>query len=312
MNEIVLETKNLTKYYKKVAAVYDLNIQVFRGDVFGFLGPNGAGKSTTIRMILSLIKPTNGKIEIFGKDLKKHRSEVLKRVGSLVEKPDFYNHLSALDNLKFIGSLNGNVDNNKIKKVLEIANLIDRMHDKVKNYSHGMKQRLGIAQALLNDPELLILDEPTSGLDPNGMHEVRELIKTLSSEFNTTIILSSHLLYEVEQVATRMAIINLGKLIVQGKVQEILNDEKQIIHIKVDNLQKAFELLKNENYVSDIKIEDVFIKLTAPNNKTSDINELLVKNQIKVSSIIPKRTLEDYYLELTQNEHPKMRMKKNV
>lgn len=302
MPEVILRTIDLSKIFQKRFAVKNLNIEVYRGDVFGFLGPNGAGKSTTIRMILSLIKPTTGKVEIFGKFLHKKRSEVLRKVGSLVEKPDFYNHLSAFENLKFIASLNGGAEKKQIEKALEIVNLSDRMHDKVRKYSHGMKQRLGIAQALLNEPELLILDEPTSGLDPNGMREVRELIKTLSKKFNTTIFLSSHLLYEVEQVATRMAIINLGKLIVQGEVNTLLKSAEQDIHIKVDNLQTSYDLLKNENYILNIRIEDEILKIKTYLNKVSDINELLVKNQIKVSSIIPKRTLEDLYLELTQNE----------
>lgn len=305
MSDIILETINLTKAFGKLVAVNNLNLQVLKGDVFGFLGPNGAGKSTTIRMILSLIKPTNGKTQIFGKDLNKFRSGILNKVGSLVEKPDFYGHLSAIDNLRFIGALNGGVSHQQIEKVLEIVNLRDRMNDRVKKYSHGMKQRLGIAQALLNDPELLILDEPTSGLDPNGMREVRELIKKLSKEHNKTIFLSSHLLSEVEQVATRMAIINFGNLIVQGKVDDLLRSGEQYIQIGADNLERAFEIIKKEKFISDILIENGFLKIKTSIDKSSEINELLVKNGIKVSSLIPKRTLEDFYLELTESSYTK-------
>ncbi len=304
MSEIILQTHNLAKRYKKRFAVSDLNIEVYRGDVFGFLGPNGAGKSTTIRMMLSLIHPTNGSITIFGKRLDKHRGEALKRIGGLVEKPDFYGHLSAFDNLKFIGSLYGGVNKKRIEEVLEIVKLSDRINDKVKTYSHGMKQRLGIAQALLANPELIILDEPTSGLDPQGMREVRELIKNLSREQNITIFLSSHLLTEVEQVANRMAIINSGKLVVQGYVQELLNSSDQYVQIQVEPIETAEQIIKSFAFVTKYERHNNSLSIYTSIDRIPEINSEFVKHNLQVSSIIPRRSLEDYFIEMTERAYP--------
>jgi ABC-type multidrug transport system ATPase subunit len=296
----ILQTHNLTKRFKKRVAVSDLNIEVNRGDVFGFLGPNGAGKSTTIRMLLTLINPTNGSISLFGKPVNKHRREVLKRIGGFVEKPDFYGHLSAYDNLKFIGSLYGGVSNKRIEEVLEIVKLRDRFKDKVKTYSHGMKQRLGIAQSLLATPELVVLDEPTSGLDPQGMKEVRELIRSLSNDHNISIFLSSHLLNEIELVSNRMAIINKGKLIVQGDVQDLLNRGEQYIQIQAFPENKAEDIIKSLSFVNKIEMKNGTMLVYAPLDNSSKINEALVINGVNVSSIIPRRSLEDYFLEMTE------------
>lgn len=304
MSEIILQTHNLSKRYKKRYAVNDLNIEVYRGDVFGFLGPNGAGKSTTIRMMLSLIHPTNGSITIFNKRLDKHRSEALKRIGGLVEKPDFYGHLSAFDNLKFIGSLYGGVNKKRIEEVLEIVKLSDRTNDKVKTYSHGMKQRLGIAQALLANPELIILDEPTSGLDPQGMKEVRELIKNLSKEQYITIFLSSHLLTEVEQVANRMAIINSGKLVVQGYVQELLNSSEQYVQIQVEPIEAAEQIIKSFVFVSKYERHNDSLLLYTSIDRIPEINAEFVKHDLRVRAIIPRRSLEDYFIEMTERAYP--------
>ena len=215
MSDIVLRTTGLTKRYKNRLAVDHLSIEVRRGDVFGFLGPNGAGKSTTIRMILHLVFPSEGDVEIFGESLKTARHKALAKVGAVVEKPAFYNHLSALRNLEILGGLQKPVSRRQIMEQLERVGLADRAEDPVKTYSHGMNQRLGLALILLNEPELVILDEPTTGLDPQWMKEVRELIRELARERGVTIFLSSHLLYEVELIATRMAIIHQGKLRVE-------------------------------------------------------------------------------------------------
>jgi ABC-type multidrug transport system ATPase subunit len=299
-NEIILQTHNLTKRFKKRYAVSELNIEVYRGDVFGFLGPNGAGKSTTIRMLLTLINPTSGNVFLFGKSVVKHRKEVLKRLGGLVEKPDFYGHMSAYDNLKFIGSLNGGTTRSRIEEVLEIVKLRDRIDDKVKTYSHGMKQRLGIAQALLGNPELIILDEPTSGLDPQGMKEVRDLIRTLSQEHNKTIFLSSHLLHEIELVATRMSIINKGKLVVQGSVKELLDSSEQYIEIRATSEDKAEKIINSFSFVDKTEKRNDTILVYTKTENASLINEELVKNDVSVSAIIPRRSLEDYFLEMTE------------
>src|SRR5690606_37071272 len=206
-DEKVIEVKNLSKKFKDLKAVDNLNLTVYKGDVFGFLGPNGAGKSTTIRMLLSLISPTNGEIKIFNKPLRQNRREILKRVGAIVEKPDFYGYLSAYKNLEILGRLSGtDTSRKKIMDMLELVGLDKRYRSKVKTFSHGMKQRLGIAQALLHDPDLIILDEPTTGLDPQGMKEIRDLIMFLIREKGKTIFLSSHILYEVEHDSNRMII----------------------------------------------------------------------------------------------------------
>ena len=299
-DDCILQTHNLSKRFKKRYAVSELNIEVRRGDVYGFLGPNGAGKSTTIRMLLTLINPTSGSISLFGKSVNGHRQEVLKRIGGFVEKPDFYGHLSAYDNLKFIGALYGGVSKKRIEEVLEIVKLHDRINDKVKTYSHGMKQRLGIAQSLLGNPELVILDEPTSGLDPQGMKEVRNLIRSLSNEHNISIFLSSHLLTEIELVSNRMAIINKGRLIVQGNVQELLTSGEQYIQIQASPQNKAEQIIKSLPFVSKIETRNGIILVYASLDYSPRINETLVNNRVNVSAVIPRRSLEDYFLEMTE------------
>ncbi len=306
MNEIILRTTNLGKHYKNRWAAQDINLEVHRGDVFGFLGPNGAGKSTSIRMILSLIKPTTGTVELFGHDLFKHRERALQNVSGIVEKPDFYLYLSAYRNMQIAGSLTlGKTPaDKKIMETLNIVGLAERAMDKVKTYSHGMKQRLGIAQALLCDPQLIMLDEPTNGLDPQGMKEIRELITHLTTERGITVFLSSHLLNEVEQIATRMAIINKSKMIVQGSVEELLkaNANKFLFH--VEPIKKTLGVLRKIKTVSEIiKSDEGIIAKVNPNNVPSVITEL-VKAKCKVFSVQPKHSLEEYFLEIT-NESQK-------
>ena len=238
--EKIIEIKNLTKNFKELRAVNNLSLNVFRGDVFGFLGPNGAGKSTTIRMLLSLIAPSNGDIKIFDKSLKEYRIEILKEIGAIVEKPDFYGYMSAYKNLEILGKISmTDVSRKRIMEVLELVGLDKRYKSKVKTFSHGMKQRLGLAQALLHDPELIILDEPTTGLDPQGMKEIRELILYLSKEKNKTIFLSSHILSEVELVANRMIIINKGTTQVEGYVNDLLNANNLKVTFEVDNAENS-------------------------------------------------------------------------
>ncbi|KAB2841483.1 MAG: ATP-binding cassette domain-containing protein, partial [Melioribacteraceae bacterium] len=194
-SEKIIEVHGLTKKFKNLTAVNNLELNVYRGDVFGFLGPNGAGKSTTIRMLLSLIQPTAGTIKIFGKELRKEKLEILKRIGGIVERPDFYLYLTAIKNLEILGKISGtDVSNKRLMEILELVGLEKRYDSKVKTFSHGMKQRLGLAQALLHDPDLIILDEPTTGLDPQGIKEIRDLIIHLSKEKQKTIFLSSHIL----------------------------------------------------------------------------------------------------------------------
>jgi ABC-type multidrug transport system ATPase subunit len=298
--EVVLRTRGLSKKFGERWAAKDVNIEVHRGDVFCFLGPNGAGKSTTIRMILTLLRPTSGSIEIFGKDLQRYRSSVLSRVSGIVEKPDFYGYLSAYKNLEILGSMTCVVKKGEIMESLEVAGLKSRAFEKVKTFSHGMKQRLGIAQALLTKPELIILDEPTAGLDPQGMKEVRELIKRLSGESSMTIFLSSHLLSEVEMVATRMAVIHRGELIAQGEVSELLGKDATDYTIEVSPLPLALRLLENLSWVKILSAENGKMEIRMEPGRSSELNHLLVMNQVQVFSLSPHRTLEDFFLKVTE------------
>jgi ABC-2 type transport system ATP-binding protein len=299
-NEVVLQTHGLGKRFGKRWAAKDLNLEVHRGDVFCFLGPNGAGKSTTIRMILTLLMPTAGSIEIFGRDLHRNRSTVLSRVCGIVEKPDFYLYLSAFKNLEILGSMTRRVRRDEILEALEMVGLKARAFEKVKTFSHGMKQRLGIAQTLLTKPEMIILDEPTTGLDPQGMKEVRELIKRLSREHEMTIFLSSHLLSEVELVATRMAVINHGEIIAQGSVSELLEREPTDYSIQASPHPLAVKRIENLPWVKVISAENGKIEVHVEPGHSSELVRFLVTNGIEISSFTPHRTLEDYFLRITE------------
>ncbi|MDD8016866.1 MAG: ABC transporter ATP-binding protein [Bacteroidota bacterium] len=301
--EIILRTENLGKHFKNRWAAQDINLEVRRGDVFGFLGPNGAGKSTTIRMILSLIKPTTGVVELFGHRLNASRERALQNVAGIVEKPDFYLYLSAYRNMQIAGSLTlgRTPDDKKIMGTLELVGLAERARDRVKTYSHGMKQRLGIAQALLCDPQLIMLDEPTNGLDPQGMKEVRELIVRLSGERGITVFLSSHLLNEVEQVATRMAIINKGTMVVQGNVEELLQATANKILLNAEPKKKALTLLEKMKHVTVPALSDEGIIATIEPKNIPAVVAALVEAKCKVFSVQPKHSLEEYFLSVTQN-----------
>ena len=300
--EMVLQTKGLSKKFGKRWAVRNLNISIHRGDVFSFLGPNGAGKSTTIRMILTLLMPSSGSIEIFGEDLHKNRSAVLSRVGGIVEKPDFYLYLSAYKNLEILGSMTRNLRSHEIMEVLDLVGLTSRASEKVKTFSHGMKQRLGIAQALLTKPELIILDEPTAGLDPQGMKEVRDLIKELSAESGRTIFLSTHLLSEVEQVATRMAVINRGELIAQGSVSELLDREPTDYTLQASPYDLALDVVRKLPWVKVLSSERGQMEVRVEGGRASDLNRFLMTNDIEVASFYPHRTLEDFFLKITKGK----------
>jgi ABC-type multidrug transport system ATPase subunit len=302
MKEIVLQTKNLSKRLAGRWAVRDLNIDVFRGDVFSFLGPNGAGKSTTIRMILTLLMPSAGTIEMFGEDLHKNRSSVLSRVCGIVEKPDFYLYLSAYKNLEILGSMTRSIQRSEIMEVLDLVGLAPRAFDKVKTFSNGMKQRLGIAQALLTEPELIILDEPTTGFDPQGMKEVREMIRTLSTDMKMTIFLSTHLLSEVEQVATRMAVINHGQLIAQGNVSQLLGREPTDYSIQVSPDAPALDIIGKLPWVEILSFDKGKVDLRIIDGRASELNRVLITNGIEVSSLYPHKTLEDFFLKITRGK----------
>ncbi|MCR3761753.1 ABC transporter ATP-binding protein [Clostridium felsineum] len=241
MKNYVVEVNNLSKTYRGFNTVNNINLNIKEGRIYGFLGPNGAGKSTTIRMILGLIKSSSGSIKVFGKNLKESRSEILKNVGALVESPSYYGHLNAYENLKIWATIK-NVDKNSINDVLRLVNLYEHRKKKVSKFSLGMKQRLGIAQALIGDPELIILDEPTNGLDPMGIKEIRNLIVDLAKKHNKTIIISSHILSEMELMVDDVGIINKGNLLYEGS----------LVNLK-------------SKYSSDMKLEDIFLELVGGN-----------------------------------------------
>lgn len=297
--ETILRTNELGKRYQKRWAVRDLALDVKRGEVFGFLGPNGAGKSTTIRMMLSLVRPTTGCVELFGMRLDTHRAEALRRVGGLVEQADFYLHLSARRNLEIVGALYGGVKKAAIDHALEVVGLVDRSSDKVKRFSHGMKQRLGIAQALLSNPELVLLDEPTTGLDPQGIVEVRDLIVSLARDHGITVLLSSHLLNEIEQSATSMAIINRGKLVVQGQVRDLLSTQRTMVELDARPIDRAASVLGTIREIQDIIQEDGRFRFSFDLEQIPHLIQTLVADGIAVHAVTPKRSLEDFFLRIT-------------
>jgi ABC-type multidrug transport system ATPase subunit len=297
---IVLQTHGLSKRYRRRWAVKNLDLSVRRGDVFGFLGPNGAGKSTTIRMLLSLIRPTQGRVELFGAPLSRRKRSGLRKVGGLVERADFYLYLSARRNLEIIASLRGDESAADIGRVLDLVGLSARANENVKTFSHGMKQRLGIAQALLGSPELIILDEPTTGLDPQGIKEVRDLIQHLSSEGKMTIFLSSHLLSEIEQTATTMAIINKGALVVQGRVADLLSSGENTVRVESPMAEAALSVITASGLATSATRTGSVVECVMPGDRVAELNRALVRAEIPVHALVPRRSLEEYFLSITE------------
>lgn len=298
--DCVLRIIGLGKRFGDRWAVKGIDLEVYRGDIFCFLGPNGAGKSTTIRLILTLLRPTQGRIEIFGIDPHRDRHAALCRVGGIVEKPDFYPYLSAYRNLEIIGAMTRPLKRKEIMDALARVGLVARAFDKVRTYSHGMKQRLGIAQALLTRPELIILDEPTTGLDPQGMKEVRGLIQRLSHEEGITIFLSSHLLSEIEQIGTRMAVIHRGEVVIQGGVAELLAAEAKYYLLKASPPDKAISILHPLPWVEFLSAGDAGIEIRLEPDRAAELMKILIKSGIDISCLYPRRTLEDFFLKVTQ------------
>lgn len=298
MSEIIIETKNLTKDFKNFKAVDGVNLTVKKGRVYGFLGPNGAGKSTTIRMLLGLIKPTKGKVKIFGKDFKNNRMDILKNVGSMVEAPSYYGNLTAYENLEVTAKLL-ELDYKYIDEVLDIVKLSEWKDRQVSKFSLGMKQRLGIAQALISKPELLILDEPTNGLDPSGIHEIRELIKELPKRYNMTVIISSHNLSEIELMADDIGIINRGNILFQGTLEELHSRSKGEICIGSKDLNQTVETLNNYGYKTKVKDKDIFI---SPQGIDADeiLKQLILKGNKIFKFLETQKSLEEIFLDLTK------------
>lgn len=300
---LLVETSGLTKRYgSKITAVDDLDLTVNRGEVYGFLGPNGAGKTTTLRMLLGLIKPSSGKARVLGESPGTLAS--LSKVGALVESPAFYPYLSGRDNLKVVARYSG-ADKSRIGEVLEQVELAGRAKDKYKKYSLGMKQRLGVAAALLKDPELLILDEPTNGLDPQGMADMRTLIRDLGRG-ERTVLLSSHLLGEVEQICDRVGVIQKGKLVAEGTVAELRGQSG--LYIRAEPIEEAARISEKLAGVEEVQQKDGMLRLTIDPEKAAEINGKLVEAGLRVSELRPaEQTLEEVFLQLTgepQEEQP--------
>jgi ABC-type multidrug transport system ATPase subunit len=299
----VIRVNNLTKSFKDLTAVNNLSFSVNEGEVYGFLGQNGAGKSTTIRMLLTLIKPTSGSIEIFGMDLYKHRKEILKQIGAIIEKPDLYKYLTAKENLRIFAKLSGvKADDKKIMGQLQMVGLADRADSKVKTYSQGMKQRLGLATALIHNPGLIILDEPTNGLDPQGIADIRNLIIHLSKDLGKTLVVSSHLLNEMEMMADSMLIINKGKKIVEGKVNELLNPALMRVELITGNNETAVNWILKSSWKNYFKKEtegSLFFEMSK--TQISQLAADLVKNNIDIQMLRPVHSLEEYFLAQTNH-----------
>jgi ABC-2 type transport system ATP-binding protein len=296
-----LRALRLSKSYGKRLAVDALDLEVGRAELFGFLGPNGAGKTTTIRMALGLIAPTGGSVEIFGQEVTSHRSRVLPRVGALVESPALYGYMSGRDNLRAVGSLLGGVTEKRVDEVLEIVSLTGRDRDRVKTYSMGMKQRLGLAIALLNDPELLILDEPANGLDPAGIVEMRDLLRNLAAA-GKTVFISSHVLSEVQQTCTRVAIINRGKLVRVAPVTELLQAPGEFA-VKVDAPADLVAALRLQPWGQEARAEDGLVVTRAPEDRGRNLIRFLVEAGYNPDSVSERqRDLEDIFLSLTGGE----------
>ena len=298
---MLLEISHLSKSFGSFTAVEDLSFSVKEGEVYGFLGQNGAGKSTTIRMILSLIRPTGGNIEVFGRSLFTDRESILRRIGAVVEKPDLYRYLSGYENLSLFAKLSdASISKSTIMECLTLVGLEKRAKDPVRVYSQGMKQRLGIAVALVHNPDFIILDEPTNGLDPQGIADIRNLIMMLSKDRGKTILVSSHLLSEIEQVADSMLIINKGKKIVEGKVKELVNPEKLQLEIVCSDNLKAYELLSASAWANGLRrsnSQSVSIQIDA--GSVAALNKYLVDQHIGVTSLRAMNSLEAYFLSLT-------------
>lgn len=299
MQEII-KTTNLTKVYGKQKSVDNLNITVNEGDIYGFLGRNGAGKTTTIRMLLGLIKPTHGKIEIFGEDLHANKKDILKRIGSIVEVPGFYGNLTAKENLEINARIVGIHKKNAIEEALEIVGIENETKKLVGKYSLGMKQRLGIARSLLHYPELLILDEPTNGLDPIGIKEMRRLIKTLAEERKITLLISSHILSEIEQLVDHLGIIHEGKLLEETEFDNLRKKNRKFLEFQVSNDDKASMLLEKHFQIFDYEVHgDGIIRIFSHIGQQGAINKLLVQNDIEVFKILMSEDrLEDYFTKL--------------
>ncbi|EAC5126514.1 ABC transporter ATP-binding protein [Listeria monocytogenes] len=295
MTERALQVTNLHKKIRKREIIKGISFEVMPGEVFGFLGPNGAGKTTTIRMIVGLIKPTSGTILIGGKDIRKNFTEAMRGLGSIVENPEFYTFLTGQENLAYFARMDSSIKKERIQEVTELVGLEKRINDRVSTYSLGMRQRLGIAQALLSNPKLLILDEPTNGLDPSGIHEMRDFIRALARNEGISVLVSSHLLSEIELLCDRVAIMTDGTIIKTDQVSHLLSSRAQL-RWRVTPIEQAKAFLES---VTEVEVDGEYL-VTAMNEESAEWNEQLVAKGIKVHEIDKRKpSLEDLFLELT-------------
>jgi ABC-2 type transport system ATP-binding protein len=296
----IVEVKDLSKSFGEIKAVDQLSFSVNKGDIYGLLGVNGSGKSTTLRMLLTLISPDKGEILFAGESLRKNQLPIKKKLGALIERPDFYNYLTAYKNLEILMRYSGiKPERNRILEVLEIVGLQKFWNKNVGIFSQGMKQRLGIAQAMVHDPELIILDEPANGLDPHGLIDIRNLILELNKELGKTIILSSHILKEVEMIANRMMVIHEGRCIREGDVQELLISYDSKVKILVSDASLALQILKKMDLVTDREKETHKVYICKiSEDRIPEINRYLVHKNIDIYGIYPVKNLEEYFVSL--------------
>ncbi len=299
--ETVLTAEALSKSFGSFRAVHDLSFQVKRGQIYGFLGPNGAGKSTSLRMLLGLIHPTSGSVTLFNQKVSPARNSILSKVGAIIERPDLYKYLSATEHLNMFSRLSGiKPEAAKVSSLLHWVGLQGWEKAPVKQFSLGMKQRLAIALSLVHDPEIIILDEPTNGLDPQGIADMRILIRQLAGELGKTVLLSSHLLHEVEQLADHMLILNKGEKVVEGAVKELLDRTRMQVEIRHNNVKQRLQPIYETGWGAMItRNEDGLLELEMKESEIPVFNQWLVTHQVDVLSIIPRQSLEAYFLSLT-------------
>ncbi|MCP3745585.1 ABC transporter ATP-binding protein [Paenibacillus sp. A3M_27_13] len=303
--DYIIETKKLRKQFGGSVAVDDISLHVERGSIYGFLGENGAGKTTTIRMLMRLIEPTSGEVFLFGERLEKNYPSIFSKIGTIIETPGLYENLSARDNLRICCMYMGVQDNGRIERTLTTVGLEHTGKKKFKDFSLGMKQRLGIARALVHDPELLILDEPTNGLDPSGIKEIRQLLKRLCEENGKTILISSHILSEIQQLATHIGIIHNGKLLTEDRLSQLEEEFEQYTDIKVHDA-KAVQTFLQEHMGQQLQsnvISPQELRIHSPIENTAKLNKQLIDHQFSVYEIhTSKQTLEEYFLTLISGE----------
>lgn len=300
----VIQVNNISKHFGNLKAVDDLSFKVEEGQVFGFLGQNGSGKSTTIRMLLSLIHPTSGNIEIFGHSIQSNRNKVLEEIGAIIERPDLYPYLSAKEHLTLFAKLRSKkITTSSIDDTLKKVGLYDRAKDKVNTFSLGMKQRLGIGIALLHNPSLIILDEPTNGLDPQGIADIRNLIQHLAKEEGKTVLVSSHILSEIEQMASHILILHKGKKLADGPIQNLLDPNKMVVHIKTTNDNHALHEISSGSFSHFLLNRTEGIYVSIPQTEIPLLNQYLVNAGVGLIHVESRNALEDYFLQLTSNKN---------